>query len=351
MASVDWQKIKSVGEAKAIFRHCATDTRMKYEHSNRDIDKSRSNMNQVVGDMGTYQQICESFDAVMSDLESLENANLRKDRVRLISLCIPAPAGMSEETSALWFTEAYRCVIEKYHSNVLGGAIHFDEIHEYTDAQTGTIRESRPHMHLFVVPEVNNRLNAKAFMTKQSMIELNNSLQAMTQVQFPQYTFMDGTKRKSRQSVEELKQQSDIQEMLDLAHQEAMVIRAEAQAERDAMEARLLEKEDALQREYDMRKKMLSDESRKDLEAHKQALEAAYKAKVQKALEELTGAYRGLQELTEAYQTALKQVEQQKLFEDQQNALEKRRRGLSEFDNLLERYNFTHTKTDWEMGK
>lgn len=238
MASVDWQKIKGGTEAKAMFRHCDTEKRVASKHTNTDIDVTRTYLNMEFGAFdGGYDKVCEEYDSYIEALDAKPGANKRKDRVTLVGWSIPVPEGMDEDTAREWCVEAYRVMCEQYGDTVLGGSAHFDEVHEYTDAATGARRESRPHLHMYAVPEVDGKLNAKAFMSRRNMVAANNAMEAMTQARFPGYRFQTGAKKKSRRTVEELKQASDVRAIEDAAQAEAARIVEQARARADRIEA------------------------------------------------------------------------------------------------------------------
>lgn len=242
MASCDWQKIKGAGEAKAMFRHCESEQREQAQHTNKDIDKSRTYLNMQFGLMDEgYEAICKAYDERIADLDSRENANKRKDRVTLIGLSIPSPKGLTQEQSADWFCEVWRILDEQYGSDLLGGAVHFDEVHEYTDPTTHEKRMSRPALHAYIVPEVDGKLNAKKVSSRGCMVALNNTVEAMTRARFG-VQFMDGSKKKSRKSVEELKQESDKAAILVEAQQEAAKIVEEARQRADKLDFDAVEK-------------------------------------------------------------------------------------------------------------
>lgn len=242
MASCDWQKIKGAGEAKAMFRHCESEQREQAQHTNKDIDKSRTYLNMQFGLMNEgYEAICKAYDERIADLDSRENANRRKDRVTLIGLSIPSPKGLTQEQSADWFCEVWRILDEQYGSDLLGGAVHFDEVHEYTDPTTHEKRMSRPALHAYIVPEVDGKLNAKKVSSRGCMVALNNTVEAMTKARFG-VQFMDGSKKKSRKSVEELKQESDKAAILVEAQQEAAKIVEEARQRADKLDFDAVEK-------------------------------------------------------------------------------------------------------------
>lgn len=95
--------------------------------------------------------------------------------------------------------------------------MHQDEKHAYIHAETGERCMSRSHLQCYVVPEHNGKLNGKWFSSRANMVKLNNSIHRMAQEQFG-VMFMDGSKRKSRKTVEQLKNESAylaIQQELD----------------------------------------------------------------------------------------------------------------------------------------
>lgn len=245
MASCDWMKIKGAGEAKAMFRHCDEEKRLECEHSNKDIDKSRTHLNMAFGAFEDgYDAVCKAYDDFIADLDSMPGANKRKDRVTCVGWNIPVPGGMDENTAREWTVELYRLMIDRYDDVLLGGTAHFDEVHEYKNAETGKKEESRIHVHMYAVPVVDGKLNAKQFMSRRNMVQMNNAIEAMTQARFPGYKFQTGTKKKSTKSVEELKNESALREAVEQAQAEAEKILAEAWKRVDDMEEKALRKVD-----------------------------------------------------------------------------------------------------------
>lgn len=244
MASVDWQKFKTPAEAKAMFRHCEAEERMKTEHTNKDIDKSRTYLNMNFGRFdkeNAYEDLCEAYDEVLQYLDSQPGANKRKDRVTLLGLSIPAPEGMSDEQSAEWFVEVYRILDNGFNDTLLGGTVHFDEVHEYRDPETKELKMSRPAMHAYAIPIEGDKLNAKAVCSRRNMIALNNQIEAMTAERFPGFKFMDGSKKKSRKTMEELKAESDKAEAVVQANEKAAQIIEAARARADKIDGEAAE--------------------------------------------------------------------------------------------------------------
>lgn len=247
MASVNFEKLKSASEVKAMLRHCDIDERMKTEaHSNRHIDKSLTGNNQQY-EMN-YMETCNMYDERIAYLDTLEGQNKRSDRVTCFGLEIPFPEKLQAHQEQKWIENISDILIERYGENVLNLYVHRDEKHTYTDAETGKTRESRNHIHAYVIPEINGKLNGKAFSSKKAMVSLNNEIQTMTQDNFG-IDFMDGTKKKSKDSVESLKQKSEKKALEQAKNDYEKALRTIRNRERDldVRESDLQAQEDKLQ--------------------------------------------------------------------------------------------------------
>lgn len=207
MASVNWEKGKSKSQIKAVFRHCQTDERLKNKHSNLDINKSLTAKNAELSHSG-YTAVCKAFDDRLAEIDSKATKTPRKDRVECLFLNIPAPEKLAEQDTQEWFNDVHSRLCDRFgKNNVIMATVHYDEIHAYTDAETGEERLSRPHMHVALIPEIDGRLCAKQVSSRQNMVELNNDIDRLSRQKYG-VNFMDGTKRKSYDSVESLKNQS-----------------------------------------------------------------------------------------------------------------------------------------------
>lgn len=246
MASVNFQKFKSAGDAKAQFRHSDKEERKKAKHANKQIDKSKSDRNMQY--KRNYQQTCERYDERIKELDDNGNTNKRKDRVTLLGLEIPAPEGLQAKQHLAWFNRVNEIIRDRYGTkNVLNSYIHLDEQHDYIDPETGQKRTSRVHGHYYVVPEKNGKLDAKTLTLRKNMISLNNEIEKMTVQDFG-CRFMTGSKKKSGKSVEQLKAESRVAE----ANREADRIE-KATAQRTAA---IQQREDELdEREYTLKRR------------------------------------------------------------------------------------------------
>lgn len=272
MASVNFKKIKSVRQMKACLWHCDKYKRLEHEHSNKHIDKSRTHLNLQ---RGTYADACTVVDDRMTYFDSLENQNKRKDRVIGFGLCIPIPDGIPddklEECSLKIINMIYA---EKGERNFINAYLHVDETHEYKDAKTGEKRQSLRHIHVYdFCTDENCRFKGKEFSSRKNMVKLNKEIHAMMQHDYG-VDFMDGTQRKSKDTVEYLKNESERQQMRD-------EVKAEIEKEKPTLELR-----------YKKRlKQQIKDEyEEKYKEELRTALKDKYEARIKQLEDELTKA-------------------------------------------------------------
>lgn len=189
----------------------------------------------------TYEQMCEKYDSRIAQLDATTNTNRRKDRVTLQNIEIPVPAGLDRKLYNRWFIRVAEIMCDMYgRENFIDGQIHYDEEHEYVDAETHEKRMSRVHMHASIVPEVNGVLNCKRMSGRANMRKLNNAIEKMTQQQFG-CSFMTGTKKRSRESLDELKYKS-----AQIALQQREQAVAEAQNSLLQRENKVIEREQAV---------------------------------------------------------------------------------------------------------
>lgn len=206
MASVNFEKLKAAQQVKAMFRHCDEEKRLETNHSNIDINKSATPSN-MQGNLD-YNAACKKYDDRIAYLDSQPGANRRKDRVTCFGLNIPAPKDLKPEDEKAFFMLVLEIIKNQYgEDNIIQYYVHQDEKHKYINSETGEQCMSRSHMQCYVVPEHNNKLNGKWFSSKSNMIKINNAIHKMAQEQF-NVMFMDGSKKKSRKTVEQLKSES-----------------------------------------------------------------------------------------------------------------------------------------------
>lgn len=209
-AKFDGGKCKGGSAAKALMRHndISIESRKIAAIENPHIDISKSHLNFSL-DKLTYQQRCEKYDKRINELDSTTNTNKRKDRVTMQAIEIPRPADLPEDKITSWFSDVYQILINSYGAdNVIYADVHMDEVHDYIDSVTEEWKTSREHGHFGVVPEVDGVLNGKAFFSRKNMRILNNSIETMTKQKY-NCKFMTGEKRKSKETINQLKTRSE----------------------------------------------------------------------------------------------------------------------------------------------
>lgn len=196
---------------KALLRHCDKNERLKAEHSNEDINKEMTWKNAQF--CGSYEEVCNYFDDILRELDSKPKANTRYDRVVAYAIegTLPEP---DEEKDTQKQRDAWIAGIEKVIKReypemvVLAKYIHYDEVHEYINPENGERVFSRPHVHMYVMPVVEGRLNGKKFFQhKTSLIQLHRQIDDLTRSIYG-FSYGNGTKKKSFDSVEHLKYES-----------------------------------------------------------------------------------------------------------------------------------------------
>ena len=203
MASVNWEKFKSVQRAKAVMRHDCKDTREACEqHTNEHLQSALTPENSGVWDK--YGEASKRYDDRMAELPPPG----RKDAVVGLGFSIPAPADLPKDREEEWFARVLDLMGEHYGlENIACYAIHRDEVHDYIDPDTGKTETSRIHAQGVLIPESDGRLCAKDVTARWRMTAINNAIHQMTEKEFG-LQWMDGSKAKSRGNVEQMKNRS-----------------------------------------------------------------------------------------------------------------------------------------------
>lgn len=238
MASVNITKCHGSAAASILahnHRHDGKDVQYRNEH----IDKSRSALNGVRYFEGQNAKATshDEYERLRARVEEIDRAEppkrIRKDRVTMVAFEVPVPEGLPADKEAKFFSLAYREI-----ARMCGGAnnvstmrIHRDEVHEYTDPLTKERKTSRVHAHVVGIPYVKGRgVNCKQFMSRQALRDLQKRIDDKCRSDLG-VQFMDGSRQRSRGSVEDLKRASarTEQELAErIAAQEAQIVAQEA---------------------------------------------------------------------------------------------------------------------------
>ena len=212
MASVDFKKVKTIQEVRNMVKHCDAEQRLRSDHANKHIDKSRTNLNRQFKN-SSYEQTMQKFKDKLLLLDAKPGANRRKDRVIAFMLEVPIPAGIPNDKAVEFSTKVNKLINEQYGTGcIINAYIHKDEIHSYIDAETKEERTSLNHIHILTIPVVNERLNGKVFSSAKNMRKLNKVIDEMCKSDYG-VSFLTGASKKSREEVETLKLKSEKAEL------------------------------------------------------------------------------------------------------------------------------------------
>lgn len=279
MASITIQKhdfqSASRGQIAHIYRENET-------YKNRHIDVSKSNENILLGEE-TAVDARARLRQVLTEIDTrTPPKRVRVDRKTVASLVIPAPRENLTEQQAMKFFETLIDELQNAKDfQLIAGAIHADEIHEYIDPADKKVHESRLHMHLLVVPDLPDcGCNMKKWLTKARYKEMNAIADRACE-RVLGYAYQDGTRQASRGTVEVLKEQSLAAQTAELEKLKQTTLEAQEAAQKASEAAReaqnrlkvVLEQEKAaqsrletLKREADTLEAAYSDDTLDDIQ-------------------------------------------------------------------------------------
>lgn len=215
-------KCHGAGDVKAALRHndISPARRAVAAKENEHIDVTRSHLNVNLAG-GSYAERCARYDARIAELDALPGANIRKDRVTGQLIETPVPAGLPREQYNAFLRRVLDIQKAQYGAeNLISADIHWDEEHEYIDAETGEPRMSRVHLQAVWVPVKDGRLHGQAMYNRAGMRQLNAACQKMAAAEFG-VDFMSSSGRQSKKSVRQLKAESAAAEILAKAEKQA----------------------------------------------------------------------------------------------------------------------------------
>lgn len=202
MASVTVQKW---GTAAACRGQCVHVYREGKKYANPDIDRTKSACVWVMDDVKTCQKNIRETIAKID--KNRPPKRVKRDRKTVAELCVPSPREGTSQEDALRFFQATYEELEAAGYHVCGGAVHGDEVHDYIDPDDKKMHRSRLHMHVLIVPETDRGVNMKSWLTKNRFRELN-ALCDRVCMQELGHPYQDGSGRRSRGTVEALKERS-----------------------------------------------------------------------------------------------------------------------------------------------
>ena len=202
MASVTISKHTLASANGGQMSHCF---REHARYSNEDIDTSLSSRNIVLG----CRNASEARSRLRNRIEEVDKVlapkRVRKDRVVAVEYCVPAPREDMELNDQVYFLRtAYNKLKDEFGcENIICGTIHLDERHDYNDVDGK--HTSRAHLHVIGVPFVEGKgINGKNFLQKDTYRRVNEAMDEICEALYG-FKFQDGSKQRSRGSVEQLK--------------------------------------------------------------------------------------------------------------------------------------------------
>ena len=254
MASVSVQKW---GTAAACRGQCIHIYREGKSYGNPDIDQDKAGRVWVIG---TAKECQKSIRETIAKIDkNRPPKRVKKDRKTVAELCVPAPREGTSQEDAMRFLAAVYDELDAAGYHVCGGAVHGDEVHDYIDPDDKQLHRSRLHMHVLLVPETAQGCNMKSWLTK-SRFRALNALCDRVCMQELGHPYQDGSGRRSRGTVEALKEKSG-----------AEMIRA-AEAVRNEL-PRLEASRDALRAQEAQSRQDAADASREAQKARERAQE------------------------------------------------------------------------------
>lgn len=279
MASITIQKHDFQSASRGQIAHIY---RENENYKNRHIDVSKSDENILLGEE-TAAKARARLRQVLTEIDTrTPPQRVRADRKTVASLVIPAPRENLTEQQAMKFFETLIDELQNAKDfQLIAGAIHADEIHEYIDPADKQTHESRLHMHLLVVPDVPEKgCNMKSWLTKSRYREMNALADRVCERTLG-YTYQDGTRQASRGSVEALKEQSfavqaaELEKLKEATQQAQETAQKASEAAREAQnrletiqtqEKAAQSRLEALQRETDALEMAYSDAGLDDIQ-------------------------------------------------------------------------------------
>lgn len=217
MASVNWLKMTKQ-TAAAMNKHNGKEERVNLNHTNPDIDKSKSNLNYCIGCSDykdSYQAMCRRVEEVDKIYPPMK---VRKDRKVCVSLEIKCPQEIYDSGRSKEFFEKGYAVFQDFFGaeNVHGSCVHLDEIHPYIE--DGVQKMSLAHSTTLVSGyaewkdkngETRRGISASKLETKANLKKLNKVFCDMVRREFG-VEYNTGEKAKHK-TVEQLKAESEIE--------------------------------------------------------------------------------------------------------------------------------------------
>lgn len=174
-----------------------------HEHSNENIDRSRTHLNYDLKERGgqtAYAYYKQRIDQIAAETKERTGKSIRKDAVTLCSWAVTVPKDLAEDKMSEFFETAYRWFAERYgEDNIVTAAVHMDE--------------NTPHMHLQFTPIIEKdgvrRLCAKDIETRRTLATAHQKLQKRLQQELDcDVNLLNGATESGNKTIQQLKSET-----------------------------------------------------------------------------------------------------------------------------------------------
>lgn len=194
MASLNWLKLTRQ-HALALKKHNGQEERLTYNHSNPDIDKSKTDQNYCIG----CDDYDDAVDAMLKRVKEVDECypqktkTERKDRKVALSIEAKCPQEIFDSGRSKDFFEKTHQLLSDFfgEKNNVGSCVHLDEMHLYVD-KDGAEKMSLAHMTTLIAAYAeweqggNSRkgISASKLMNPANLKKLNKEMCDMVRREF-----------------------------------------------------------------------------------------------------------------------------------------------------------------------
>lgn len=222
MASLDWLKLTRQ-RALSLKKHNGQKERLEYNHSNPDIDKTKTDQNYCIG-CADYDDAVDAMIKRVKEVDELypqKTKSERKDRKVALSIEAKCPQEIYDSGRSREFFEKTHQLLSDFFSaeNNLGSCIHLDEMHRYLD-KDGTEKMSLAHMTTLIAAytewkdkngETRRGISASKLESRANLNKLNKAMCDMVRREFG-VEYNTGEQAR-HETVEHLKAESKLAEL------------------------------------------------------------------------------------------------------------------------------------------
>lgn len=183
-----------------------------HEHSNENIDRSRTHLNYELKDRGgltAYAYYKQRIEQIAAETKERTGKGIRKDAVTLCSWAVTVPKSLPEDKQAAFFKAVYDWFADRYgEDNIVTAAVHRDE--------------TTPHLHFQFTPIIERdgvrKLCAKDMETPKTLRTVHPKLEKhLTETLGCKVELMNGATDNGNKTIQQLKVEQLKEQLGELA--------------------------------------------------------------------------------------------------------------------------------------